>query len=45
VDDIPAAKFQSSTQWEAAPGRTLKIARGNDPMTILVSFQAAGQGQ
>jgi hypothetical protein len=44
VDDIPAAKFQMSEQWEAAPCRTLKIARGNNPMTILVSFQASGEG-
>ncbi|HEY1793455.1 MAG TPA: aspartyl protease family protein [Opitutaceae bacterium] len=39
VDDVPAGDFQTNQQWEAAPRRTLRIARGKDSMTILVSFQ------
>jgi hypothetical protein len=45
VDDVPAAKFQMSEEWEAAPRRTLNIARGNDSMTILVSFRTGAQGR
>jgi hypothetical protein len=44
VDDISAAKFQMTEYWEAAPLRTLRIARGNNRITILVFFRASGEG-